>query len=401
MQTQTIEIVNIEDVYPLEDEYGNRYLQRDMDADANRDYIEALGASFKDGVPDTPPILVRDGGIYRIKDGNCRIAAMRAIGTKRFPAIIDSESTEQAIVETVVRTNCKKKYEPIEESRFVQQLALLNPDDYEVATAAGIEPEKVKRIRAGVKRAGDASEDMTLERLIAIEEFSDDAEIVDKFIHMSEKEFPRFYDDCVAERKRRQIRNEIIDAARERGITVGNSHPDDFAYITMINKAKDLDRLSAGCFLEVGNYCIYGYGPSDKTVDPEEEARKAFAEAEKAACADDLNHRIKWYLKRVKSRFGIYDFGKYIHSWLDKFLRNVWPTEDLPECTVDVASALCAFAADDGNRKDGPYGWDLETLSYRDEYLETLDTFIECGYDPTDHELSLMTKCKEHIDAED
>jgi len=78
-----IERVRIEDVYPVEDEYGNQYLSRDYSLKENQRYIEELAASFdqKTGEPNEPPVLVRDGGIYRIKAGNTRIMAMRSLGT--------------------------------------------------------------------------------------------------------------------------------------------------------------------------------------------------------------------------------------------------------------------------------------------------------------------------------
>lgn len=393
-------MVDIDDVYPLEDEYGNKITQRDLTDKVNKKYIKELASTFRDGVPDTPPILVEDGGIYRIKDGNCRIEAMKSLGTKRFPAIIDEEGTEQAIVETVVRTNCKKKYEPIEESRFVQQLALLDADDYVVAKAAGIEPAKVKRIRAGVKIAGDAREDMTLERLIAIEEFADDDEIVDNLINMSDKDWPRYYDRCVNERNDRLEREAIFKALDERGIKHGISgeHPGDYKFLKSVNKAMNVKDLPDDCFVEEGSCWFSVYAPADDAVDPDEEARKAFADAEKIACADDLDHRIKWYERKINSDTEIFDIAFYIHAWLDKFLRGRWPLGEIPKYTMDAATALCAFASDQGNRKNGPYGWDFDWMPYKDEYAETLDTFIECGYDPTEHEVQVLKKCKEAND---
>lgn len=397
---QQIRMVDIDDVYPLEDEYGNKITQRDLADKANKKYITELASSFKDGIPDTPPILVEDGGIYRIKDGNCRIEAMRSLNTKRFPAIIDDEDTEQAILETVVRTNHKKKYEPVEESRFIQQLALLNADDYAVAKAAGIEPEKVKRIRTGVKIAGDASEDMTLERLIAIEEFADDDEIVDNFINMSEKQFLRYYENCVYKRKEEQERKAFFDALDERGIKHGPSghHPSDYKFLTSVNPSKNIKDLPDDCFIEEGSCWFSVYAPADETVDPEKEARKAFAEAEKAACADDLKHRIQWYSRMINSDTEILVLAPYVRAWVDVYLNAFWPLGDPPKYTMDVAAALCAFAADEGNRKDGPYGWGFESIPYRDRYVETLDAFFECGYGPTEHELALYDKCKEAID---
>lgn len=41
-----IETVSIEDVFPLEDEYGNSMARRDYSLKANKDYVKRLAESF-------------------------------------------------------------------------------------------------------------------------------------------------------------------------------------------------------------------------------------------------------------------------------------------------------------------------------------------------------------------
>ena len=101
-----IETVNIEDVYPLVDALGNDLATRDDSTKENQAYVKELARSMRaKGIPDEMVTLVRDGGIYRVKAGNSRVMAMRELGTKTFPAIVEDESTEQAVIECVVRTN--------------------------------------------------------------------------------------------------------------------------------------------------------------------------------------------------------------------------------------------------------------------------------------------------------
>lgn len=77
----TIETVNIDDVYPWEDEYGNEFLSRDYSTKENQRYVQRLADSMRaKGVPDEPVQLSRDGGIFRIVSGNSRVRAMRQIG---------------------------------------------------------------------------------------------------------------------------------------------------------------------------------------------------------------------------------------------------------------------------------------------------------------------------------
>ena len=73
---QTMELVNIEDVYPYEVD-DVRMNPRDVGSRECREYIEQLAEQFRynklnPGQPRVRPILYRDGGIYQIIDGECR-----------------------------------------------------------------------------------------------------------------------------------------------------------------------------------------------------------------------------------------------------------------------------------------------------------------------------------------
>ena len=54
----SIETVSIEDVFPLEDEYGNSMARRDYTLKANKDYVKRLAESFNPETkqPDEPPV---------------------------------------------------------------------------------------------------------------------------------------------------------------------------------------------------------------------------------------------------------------------------------------------------------------------------------------------------------
>lgn len=185
---QRIITVKLADVFPLEDEYGNQYASRDYSTKANQAYIKELAESMRmKGIPDEPIAVVEDGGIYRIKTGNSRVMAMRELGTRECPAIIDDDDTVQGVLEAVIRTDTKKKYEAVERSRFVQQLAMFGDDEY-VSEVSGIQPEKVKRIRKARMIVDDAGDDMTLDRLLLIEEFADDPEAVKELTNCKENE---------------------------------------------------------------------------------------------------------------------------------------------------------------------------------------------------------------------
>ena len=215
-----IETVNIEDVYPLVDEFGNDLARRDYSLKENQAYVQELARSMRSkGIPDEMVTLVRDGGIYRIKAGNSRIMAMRELGTKAFPAIVEDESTLQAAIETVVRTNTKKKYEAVEESRFVRQLAMFGTDEY-VAEVSGLTVEKAAKVRRAAKVVEDAADDMSLMRLIAIGEFADDPEAVAALTNCSEREYQTVAKRFETRRKKESAANDLAGELAARGIAV-------------------------------------------------------------------------------------------------------------------------------------------------------------------------------------
>ena len=170
--------VDIEDVYPYEDPEGNSLNPRDFSTPESAEYIAALGEQFRynklnPGQPRVKPILLRDGGIYWIIDGECRYRAMKAIGTKRFLAevyddVADAETARAEAAKAMVETDCKLNLTAAEMSRGVQTMLSLDIPDDEVAAVARIEPEKVRRARRGARRVADAAYDMTLDRLMAI-----------------------------------------------------------------------------------------------------------------------------------------------------------------------------------------------------------------------------------------
>lgn len=225
----TIETVNIDDVYPWEDEYGNEFLSRDYSTKENQRYVERLAESMRSkGVPDEPVQLCRDGGIFRIVSGNSRVRAMRLLGTTRFPAIIlDDAEAEQAIrraVEVTVRTNTKKKYDPVEESRFVQQLAMFRDDQY-VAEAAGMDVEQVRKVRRAREAVGDDGDELTLAKLAAIAEFEGDQDAIERIFKCKDRELDWVVRDLRYKAEQAEARRQIAAALEAAGITLLTSVP--------------------------------------------------------------------------------------------------------------------------------------------------------------------------------
>lgn len=398
----TIETVKIEDIYPLEDEYGNDMATRDYSLEVNKEYVKELADSFgPDGTPDELITLVRDDGIYRVKAGNSRVRAMELLGTKECQAIVEDidgeEARAQAIVETVVRTNTKKKYEALEESSFVRQLHMFGDDQY-VSEVSGIEVEKVARMRKAVEIVDDAAEDMSLLRLIAIGEFADNEEDVEALTNCKESDFRRVYDGLVRQREARRRCEEIEAALSEAGIELVEERPEGYVYDSWFDKLDDVENLPVDAKVSRNSYGDYYnvYLPAgDDEVDPEEEAKKEQIALRKARYEKASESRAAFVAAHVND-----DMHELVekaddspYSWdVDHFARKHGI-----EMPVGPAHVIAAFVVLDSK----PYSWSNE---YDDEdslkqFIELTDYLKAHGYEPPQEEIDLYDEVREALEA--
>lgn len=398
-----IETVSIEDVYPLQDEYGNDLATRDYEAKANKAYVKELAESMRaKGVPDEMPVLVRDGGIYRIKSGNSRVMAMRLLGTKRFPAVVEDESTEQAVLETVIRTNTKKKYEDVEESRFVRQLALFGTDEY-VAEVTGMAVEKAAKVRKGAELADDAAEDMSLLRLMAIADFEGDPMAVELLKNCSEKEFPAVEKELRQKAEREAKAAAIKEAIEGAGIEVADSAPKGWVYAGHVGSPEHDLSDGEGC---IAKPCTWGVGyelyraPGAAPADPEEEERKrrkaeldALYEAAEGAreewlAANVLDPAKTAALMELPGNFeNPYNYA--IGNLMGR-LRDDWPP--VP------ADAVNSYAGHKGNICDWHGDLGEEGCA---KFAALTNAMVAGGYEPPEEEMALYRMAVERIGGED
>lgn len=400
----TIETVKIEDIYPLEDEYGNDMATRDYSLEVNKRYVEELAASFgPDGTPDELITLVRDDGIYRVKAGNSRVRAMELLGTKECQAIVEDidgeEDRAKAIVETVVRTNTKKKYEALEESSFVRQLHMFGDDQY-VSEVSGIEVEKVARVRRAVELVDDAADDMSLLRLIAIGEFAEDEDAVESLTNCKEKDFQGIYDALVRRRKNQRRRDEIETAITEAGIELVEGRPEGYSYDSWFDKVDDVANLSTDAkvmrVIGASYYCVYLPSGDAEEVDPEEEARKETIALRNARYKKAHESRAAFVAEHVFDDMpDLVELagGESPYDWdVDQFAKK--HGIELP---VGPAHIIAAFATLD----DTPWSWRNEYDEEDDmrKFIALTDCLKAHGYEPPQEEADLYDEVKEALEV--
>lgn len=230
-----LQVVNIEDVYPDPNNPRKTF-----------EGIEELADSFalnseRPGEPVIPPILVRNGGIYNIVDGERRYKALKRLKAKTFTANVCDDMDEANVLMAMLATDNKQYLTDLEKSRGVQQMLLLGVDPMKVEKVSRRSSSKIKKAMDMVQ---DAAEDLSLDRLLAIQEFEGDEEIVEKLTNCSEKDWRGIAVQARDDRAKREKRKVLMDAASAMGYTVleaGAEWPDNFYYVESIDSVDDLE----------------------------------------------------------------------------------------------------------------------------------------------------------------
>lgn len=288
---QSLEEVAICDVYPYERADGEPMNPRDFTTRESAEHIAGLAAQFKanrlnPGQPVMKPILYKEGGIYWIIDGECRVRAMRAIGTERFLAEVYDDLDDAE-----------------EKSRGVQTMLALDIPDEEVAVAARTDAGTVAKARRAARRVQDAAYDMTLDRLAAIAEFEGDDEAVAELRDCKQSEWQRVYAGLKAEAEQRRNRAEVVAVLADAGVEFVDECPEGFAACrTFSDYRPDLaaldayvvDNAGAGLLAEETPFGVTLLAPVAEGAD---EAAQAAAQRKadfQAAYEDGAKARREW-----------------------------------------------------------------------------------------------------------
>lgn len=219
--------VRTESVRPLEIA-GRRANPRDLSTPEKREFVARLAEQFRrnrlnPGEPHIPPILYREGDGYRIVDGECRFTAMKAIGTEEFWAEVyddldDAEAARIEAAKAMVETDAKLPLTPAEMGLGVQGMLELGIPDEEVAAAAGIDAAKVARVRRGARRAAGAARTMSIDHLLAVEDFADDERAAERLRNCGEDEWRAVYRRLTLARERAQAAERVRSLLAEAGV---------------------------------------------------------------------------------------------------------------------------------------------------------------------------------------
>lgn len=244
--------------------------------------IEATG-----GEPLNPPVVVADGNVFRIVDGERRYRALSSIyGEDREVSALVAESMDEANeLVAMLATDDKRQLTEAERARGVQQMLVLGIDEQRI--------ERASRATAGQIRAArrlrgriDAGVQVTLEQLEAASAFDDEKDI--EAVLAAGEGWAGKADSIRRRVEREEAKAEDYDAFGDAGIPVVKEKPEGFNYVAWVDlggvaeKLEGMDIAAGTVAVSSGGYWNI-YEPDDGSdAEPEKTEEEVLAEQEAA-----------------------------------------------------------------------------------------------------------------------
>lgn len=186
--------------------------------------IEATG-----GEPLNPPVVVADGNVFRIVDGERRYRALSSIyGEDREVSALVADTMDEANeLVAMLATDDKRQLTEAERARGVQQMLVLGVDEQRIERASRA---TAGQIRAARKLRGriDAGVQVTLEQLEAASAFDDEKDI--EAVLAAGDGWAGKADQIRRRNEREEAKSEDYDAFGDAGIPVVKERPEGFTY---------------------------------------------------------------------------------------------------------------------------------------------------------------------------
>lgn len=247
--------------------------------------IEATG-----GEPLNPPVVVADGNVYRIVDGERRYRALSSIyGEDREVSALVADTMDEANeLVAMLATDDKIQLTEAERARGVQQMLVLGVDEQRIERASRATAGQIRaarRLRGSIK-----GRQVTLEQLEAASAFDDEKDV--EAVLAAGDGWAGKADSIRRRNEREEAKAEDYDAFGDAGIPVVKEKPEGFVYTSWANfgdAAKKLEGKDVTGFVAVMADRYWElYKPDDRSgAEPEktEEEIRAEQEAEREKAA--------------------------------------------------------------------------------------------------------------------
>ena len=248
--------------------------------------IEATG-----GEPLNPPVVVADGNVFRIVDGERRYRALSSIyGEDREVSALVAESMDEANeLVAMLATDDKRQLTEAERARGVQQMLVLGVDEQRIERASRATAGQIRAARR--LRGSVEGRQVTLEQLEAASAFDDEKDV--EAVLAAGDGWAGKADSIRRRIEREEAKAEDYDAFGDAGIPVVKELPEGFNYTDWVNVGLAAKKLKGKEFA-AGTVAVWKgsywdlYEPDDASgAEPEktEEEIRAEQEAEREKAA--------------------------------------------------------------------------------------------------------------------
>lgn len=211
--------------------------------------IEATG-----GEPLNPPVVVADGNVYRIVDGERRYRALSSIyGEDREVSALVAESMDEANeLVAMLATDDKRQLTEAERARGVQQMLVLGIDEQRIERASRATAGQIRAARR--LRGSIEGRQVTLDQLEAASAFDDEKDV--EAVLAAGDGWAGKADQIRRRNEREEAKAEDYDAFGDAGIPVVKEQPEGFNYTDWVNVGLAAQKLE-GKELAAGTVAVW------------------------------------------------------------------------------------------------------------------------------------------------
>lgn len=249
--------------------------------------IEATG-----GEPLNPPVVVADGNVYRIVDGERRYRALSSIyGEDREVSALVADTMDEANeLVAMLATDDKRQLTETERARGVQQMLVLGVDEQRIERASRATARQIRAARR--LRGSIEGRQVTLEQLEAASAFDDEKDV--EAVLAAGEGWADKADRIRRRIEREEAKAEDYDAFGDAGIPVVKERPKGSNYVDWIAlggaaaklERKDLALHPGAVAVAEGRYW-YLYEPGDGSGAEREKTEEEIRAEQEAAREDE------------------------------------------------------------------------------------------------------------------
>lgn len=267
--------------------------------------IEATG-----GEPLNPPVVVADGNVFRIVDGERRYRALSSLyGEDREVSALVADTMDEANeLVAMLATDDKRQLTEAERARGVQQMLVLGVDEQRIERASRATAGQIRAARR--LRGSIEGRQVTLEQLEAASAFDDERDV--EAVLAAGDGWACKADQIRRRNEREEAKAEDYDALGDAGIPVVKERPDGSIYVlwacygTVAKELEGLDIAPGTVAVNTGSGW-YLYGPDDGSGGQAEKTEEEIiaeqeAKREDAALVDLYARMVDFVLHEAPGR---------------------------------------------------------------------------------------------------